>query len=97
MPFGEFINFMPHWGFLLIHVALFLVAAGMAQRAFAAGAGRLGTGFSLFAVAEVSYMTYHLNWTTFLFAHTLSEVLVAAAFVTIFVAAVQRTAMAARR
>lgn len=97
MPFGEFINFVPPWGFLLIHVALFVVGAFMAQRSFATGAGGLGAGFSLFAVAEISYMTYHLDWTTFLFAHTVSEVLMAAAFVTIFAAAVQRTAVAAHR
>src|SRR3712207_8397073 len=33
----------------------------------------LGTAFTLFAAAEVSYMTYHLDWTVFLFAHTRSE------------------------
>jgi hypothetical protein len=32
-------------------------------------------------------MTYHLNWTTFLFAHTISEVLDFVAFVAVFVAA----------
>ena len=33
-------------------------------------------------------MTYHLDWTVFLFAHTISEVLDLAAFALVFVAAV---------
>ena len=97
MPFGEFINVVPPWGFLIIHIALFLVGAFMAQRSFAAGLGGPGTGFSLFCLAEISYMTYHLDWTTFLFAHTVSEVLMAVAFVTIFATAVQRTLVATHR
>jgi hypothetical protein len=32
-------------------------------------------------------MTYHLDWTTFLFAHTISEVLDVLAFGLVFVAA----------
>jgi hypothetical protein len=32
-------------------------------------------------------MTYHLDWTVFLFAHTISEVLDLVAFVLVFVAA----------
>jgi len=32
-------------------------------------------------------MTYHLDWTVFLFAHTISEVLDLFAFVLVFVAA----------
>ena len=32
-------------------------------------------GLRLLGLAEVSYMTYHLDWTNFLFAHTVSEVL----------------------
>jgi hypothetical protein len=32
-------------------------------------------------------MTYHLDWTTFLFAHTISEVLNVVAFGLVFVAA----------
>lgn len=97
MPFGEFINFVPPWGFLLIHIALFGVGAFMAQRAFAAEQSGPGAGFSLFCLAEISYMTYHLDWTTFLFAHTISEVLMAAAFVTIFATAIQKTVVAAHR
>ena len=50
----------------------------------------LGWGFSLFALAELSYMTYHLDWTVFLFAHTVSEVLDLLAFILIFSWTVRR-------
>lgn len=86
MPFGDFINNIPPWGFLLIHIALFLIGAYFAQRSFGAGQSTLGWGFSLFALAEISYMTYHLDWTIFLFAHTISEVLDVVAFILIFMA-----------
>ncbi|HXG26627.1 MAG TPA: hypothetical protein VNL94_07240 [Candidatus Binatia bacterium] len=90
MPFGDFINAIPPLGFLLIHVVLFAVGAYFAWRSFGAGASTLGWAFALFALGEVSYMTYHLDWTTFLFAHTISEVLVAVAFILVFVAAGNR-------
>jgi hypothetical protein len=87
MPFGDFVNNIPPIGFLAIHVVLFLVGSYFAWRSFGAGASTLGWAFSLFALAEISYMTYHLNWTVFLFAHTISEVLDLLAFVLVFVAA----------
>ena len=74
MPFGDFVNQIPPAGFLAIHIVLFLIGAYFAWRSFGAGRVAAGYGFSLFALAELSYMTYHLNWTTFLFAHTISEV-----------------------
>ena len=89
MPFGEFINAIPPLGFLVIHIVLFAIGAYFAWRSFGAGVSTLGWAFSLFALAEVSYMTYHLDWTTFLFAHTISEVLDLGAFVLVFVAATQ--------
>jgi hypothetical protein len=89
MPFGDFINSVPPLGFLVIHIVLFAIGAYFAWRSFGAGVSTLGWAFSLFAVAEVSYMTYHLDWTTFLFAHTISEVLDLGAFVLVFVAASQ--------
>jgi hypothetical protein len=95
MPFGDFVNQIPPAGFLAIHVVLFLVGAYFAWRSFGSGASILGYGFALFAVAELSYMTYHLNWTTFLFAHTISEVLDLLAFVLVFVAATQRALIGA--
>jgi hypothetical protein len=45
-----------------------------------------GWGFSLHVLADLRYMTYHLNWTAFLFTHTISEVLDLVAFVLLFVA-----------
>lgn len=96
MPFGEFINVIPPGGFLLIHLALLVIGVYMAQRSFSAGISGAGWGFSLFALAEVSYMTYHLDWTTFLFAHTVSEVLNILAFVTIFATVARRALVAAR-
>jgi hypothetical protein len=41
-------------------------------------------------------MTYHLDWTVFLFAHTIAEVLDLVAFVLVFAAAVWQ-AVGARR
>jgi hypothetical protein len=87
MPFGDFVNQIPPLGFLAIHVALFAAGAFFAWRSFGSGARTLGWAFSLFALAEVSYMTYHLDWTVFLFAHTISEVLDVLAFGLVFVAA----------
>jgi hypothetical protein len=95
MPFGDFVNQIPPAGFLAIHVVLFLVGAYFAWRSLGSGASILGYGFALFAVAELSYMTYHLNWTTFLFAHTISEVLDLFAFVLVFVSATQRALVGA--
>ena len=89
MPFGDFVNAIPPVGFLAIHILLFATGSYFAWRSFGAGTSTLGWAFSLFALAEISYMTYHLNWTTFLFAHTISEVLDLAAFVLVFVAATQ--------
>ncbi len=93
MPFGEFVNAIPPLGFLAIHIALFLIGAWFAWRSFGAGSSTLGWAFSLLALAEISYMTYHLNWTVFLFAHTISEVLDGVAFVLVFVEA-SRTILA---
>ena len=85
MPFGSFVNAVPNAAFLAIHLVAFLVGATLAWRSFDAGARFIGWGFALFALAEVSYMTYHLDWTVFLFAHTISEVLDLLAFIAIFV------------
>jgi hypothetical protein len=90
MPFGDFINQLPAPVFLAIHLTAFLIGAYFAWRSFGAGVTVLGWAFGLFALAEISYMTYHLDWTNFLFAHTISEVLDLLAFVLVFVAATQR-------
>jgi hypothetical protein len=98
MPFGDFVNQIPAPVFLLIHLTAFLIGAFFAWRSFSVGATLLGTAFSLFALAAISYMTYHLDWTVFLFAHTISEVLDLVAFVLVFAAATGRvlTSAAAR-
>jgi hypothetical protein len=90
MPFGDFVNQIPAPIFLAIHLTGFLIGAYFAWRSFGTGASLLGWAFSLFALAEISYMTYHLDWTVFLFAHTVSEVLDLIAFVLVFVFATQR-------
>lgn len=95
MPFGDIVNQIPAPIFLAIHLTAFLVGAYFAWRSFGAGASLLGWGFSLFALAEISYMTYHLDWTVFLFAHTVSEVLDLVAFILVF-AATSRQALAGR-
>jgi hypothetical protein len=89
VPFGSFLNAFPPAFFLVVHLAAFLIGAYFASRAFGVGASTLAWGFVLFAVAEIMYMTYHLDWTVFLFAHTLAEVLDLVAFILIFVGAVQ--------
>jgi hypothetical protein len=91
MPFGDFVNQIPAPVFLAIHLTAFPIGAFFAWRSFGAGVSLLGWGFSLFALAEISYMTYHLDWTVFLFAHTVSEVLDLVAFVLVFVAATRRS------
>jgi hypothetical protein len=90
MPLGTFVNQIPVPVFLLIHIVAFIIGAYFAWRSFGAGSTVLGSAFSLFALAEISYMTYHLDWTVFLFAHTISEVLDLVAFILVFAAATQR-------
>jgi hypothetical protein len=92
-PCCDFINELP-WGFfLVVHIALFAVGAFFALRAFESGSRVLGWGFALFALAEITYMTYHVNITQFLFSHTIAEVLNGLAFVAIFVGALQAGAV----
>src|SRR5689334_7903386 len=89
MPLGALLNAFPPAFFLLVHLVAFLIGAFFAYRAFGVQASLLGWAFTLFSIAEISYMTYHLDWTVFLFAHTISEVLDLVAFVLVFVGAVQ--------
>jgi len=90
MPYGGWINDLPTGFFLAVHIAAFAIGAGFAWLAFKRELTLLGTAFSLFAAAELVYMTYHLDWTVFLFAHTISEVLDLAAFVLVFAAVLSR-------
>jgi hypothetical protein len=72
---------------MFIHLSAFAIGAYFAWRSFGGGMPLLGWAFTLFAAAEISYLTYHLDWTVFLFAHTISEVLDLLAFILVFVAA----------
>jgi hypothetical protein len=90
MPLGAFINVLPPAFFILVHLVAFLIGAYFAKRAFDANATTFGWGFTLYAIAEIVYMTYHLDWTVFLFAHTIAEVLDLVGFALIFSALAQR-------
>ena len=92
MPYGDWINDLPTEFFLVVHIAAFTLGAAFAWVAYKRELALLGTAFTLFALAEVVYMTYHLDWTVFLFAHTIAEVLDLAAFVLVFAAAVLEVA-----
>ena len=96
MPYGSWINDLPTAFFMVVHIAAFALAAGFAWLAFKRELPLLGTAFSLFGAAEVTYMTYHLDWTVFLFSHTIAEVLDLAAFALVFFAAVWQAATAHR-
>jgi hypothetical protein len=97
MPFGTFINAIPAPVFMVIHLVGFAIGAYFARRSFAANAGDLGWAFSLYALAELSYFTYHMDWTVFLFAHTISEVLDLLAFIILFTGLARRGLAGARR
>ena len=88
MPYGDWINELPTGFFLVVHLAAFALGAGFAWLAFNRELRLLGAAFWLFATAEAVYMTYHLDWTVFLFAHTIAEVLDLGAFVLVFASAV---------
>src|SRR5512134_2531164 len=96
MPWGDWVNELPTEFFLAVHITAFAIGAAFAWMAFKRDLSLLGTAFSLFALAELTYMTYHLDWTVCLFAHTIAEVLDLAAFVLVFAAAVWQ-AVGARR
>ena len=94
-PVDIIVHSLPWWFFMVVHIALFAVGAYFAVRSFEGRGTLFGWGFTLFALAEVMYMTYHVNITTFLFAHTLAEVLDGVAFVALFAGAVKQGALGA--
>ena len=96
MPYGTWVNELPTAFFMVVHVAAFALGAGFAWLAYKRELNVLGTGFVFYGLAELTYMTYHLDWTVFLFAHTIAEVLDLVAFVLVFAAAVWQ-AVGARR
>ncbi|HST18896.1 MAG TPA: hypothetical protein VLK36_14615 [Gaiellaceae bacterium] len=91
MPYGSWINDLPTGFFLTVHIIAFAIGAGFAWLAAKRSLSLLAVAFSLFAAAELVYMTYHLDWTVFLFAHTIAEVLDLVAFVLVFAGAVYET------
>jgi hypothetical protein len=96
MPWGDWINELPTAFFMVVHIAAFALGTGFAWLAFKRELGLVGTAFSLFALAELTYMTYHLDWTVFLFAHTIAEVFDLLAFVLVFTAVVLQLAVPRR-
>ncbi len=83
----------------MVHLVEFLIGAYLAYRAFGAGgqsARTIGWGFTLYAIVELVYMTYHLDWTVFLFAHTIAEVLDLVGFILVFAGAFQTVRSANR-
>ncbi len=96
MPYGAFVNALPPAFFIAVHLVAFAIGAYLAYRSFEGQVQLLGWGFTLYAVAELVYMTYHLDWTVFLFAHTIAEVLDLVAFILVFAGAAQ-TFLAGRR
>ena len=94
MPWGSWVNELPTEFFMAVHIAAFAIGAGFAWLAFKREQSLLATAFTLFAAAELTYMTYHLDWTVFLFAHTIAEVLDLGAFVLVFFGAVYQVAFA---
>ena len=89
-PCCEFINDLPQWFFLAVHIVIFLFAIVFGTRAFGAGDQGFGWGFTLLALGEISYLTYHVNLTLFLLAHTISEVLVLLAILVLAGSAARR-------
>lgn len=78
--------------FMAVHVTAFLIAVVLAYRASnLASPPALRTAFVLFAVAELLYMGYHLEITTFLLSHTLAEALDLVAFILAFLGYTQHT------
>lgn len=73
MPFGSFIDAVPKPAFFVVHLALLVV--GVVLWRGAAGNVPARRGFLLYAIGEFCYITYHLDYTSFLFAHTIAEVL----------------------
>jgi hypothetical protein len=89
-PCCTFINDLPQWFFLAVHVVIFLFAIVYGARAFGSGDQGFAWGFTLLALGELSYLTYHVNLTLFLLAHTISEVLVLLAILVLAGSAARR-------
>lgn len=82
-PFGSFMEALPHWAFIIIHTTLFFLGYWLSRKAKHAGLRMAASGFLLFMLAELSYISYHAGLTHFLFAHITAEVCDALAVLTI--------------
>ena len=70
--------------FVVVHLAIFAVTGFFAIRAFSNQKPQFGAGMGLLAVAELVYLLYHFELTTFLLSHTVAEVLVLLAAISFF-------------
>lgn len=88
MVVGEFAAQIPDALFTVIHLLILLVALYAAYAVYQRGdaGAKVGAGFGLLALGEISYIGYHVQITHILFSHTVSEVLVLLAVVLILLA-----------
>jgi Kef-type K+ transport system membrane component KefB len=70
---------------IVVHLVAFVIAAYFAAKAFGNPQGKLfGWGFTLYALAEISYILYHVSITSIMLSHIVSEVLDLVAFILVF-------------
>ena len=83
------ISGLPPEVFMVVHFAALTIATLLVWKALQAQRTALAWAFGLYGVTEILYMFYHVQppITTFLFSHTLAEVLNLVAFVLVFVGA----------
>jgi hypothetical protein len=82
LDFG--VSSIPMHVFMAVHLAGLAIGVALAYKAFGASRAAFGWAFSLYALAEILYMGYHVGVTTFLLSHTLAEVLDLVAFILVF-------------
>ena len=83
---------LPMWLFMAVHLTALAAAAYFASKSFTQDRRSFAWGFTLYAIAEVLYMGYHVGVTTFLLSHTLAEALDLVAFVLVFLGVGQTVA-----
>jgi len=89
MSLGAFVNGITPSFFLLLHLVGFIAAAYFAHRAFTITLNLAGWGFTLFALGELIYMTYHIDVTVLLFANTVATLLDVVGITLVFAGAVK--------
>lgn len=76
---------IPDAVFIVIHLAILVVAAAFAVMSGRKGAtGKWMAAFWLVALAELIYILYHLRITSFLLSHTIAEVLLLVVIILFF-------------